>query len=137
MKRARDDVPAKIDAPGAVARQQPGFGAASEYGELSGEFFTLSAGTDTEPLLEGLEDDLCQCPHWGYVLEGELTVRRRRTMRAPARPAVDSLRATLRGTLIQPGDEGYDEARGVWNGPTDRHPPLVAGVPTRRTRSLP
>lgn len=75
MKQAKEDIPVKIDTPDAVARQQFGFGAASEYGELSGEFFTLSAGTDIEPLLEGLENDLCQCPHWGYVLEGGLTVR--------------------------------------------------------------
>lgn len=50
-----------------------GFGDASQYGELSGEYFTFAAGTDITPLLEGLEDDRCQCPHWGYVLEGSLT----------------------------------------------------------------
>lgn len=75
MQQAKEDIPARVDTPDAVARQQLGFGAASEYGELSGEYFTLSAGTDIAPLLEGLEDDLCQCPHWGYVLQGELTVR--------------------------------------------------------------
>ena len=26
------------------------------------------------PLLHGLENNLCQSPHWGYVLQGELTV---------------------------------------------------------------
>ncbi|WP_338041737.1 cupin domain-containing protein [Natrinema altunense] len=26
------------------------------------------------PLLEGLENDHCQSPHWGYVVSGELTV---------------------------------------------------------------
>jgi hypothetical protein len=26
------------------------------------------------PLLVGLEDDLCQSPHWGYLVEGEVTV---------------------------------------------------------------
>lgn len=49
------------------------FGDTTGYGELSGEYFTLGAGTDLTPLLQGLEDDLCQCPHWGYVLEGSLT----------------------------------------------------------------
>jgi hypothetical protein len=27
------------------------------------------------PLLKGAPDDRCQCPHWGYVLEGQLTYR--------------------------------------------------------------
>ncbi len=66
-------MPARIDTPDAIARQQMGFGDASRYGELSGEYFTLAAETDITPLLEGLEDDHCQCPHWGYVLEGTLT----------------------------------------------------------------
>ena len=26
------------------------------------------------PLLEGLEDDGCQAPHWGYVISGHLVV---------------------------------------------------------------
>ena len=25
-------------------------------------------------MLKGLENDLCQSPHWGYVMQGELTV---------------------------------------------------------------
>ena len=33
------------------------------------------AGTDYAPLLEGLPDDLCQCPHWGYVISGSLEMR--------------------------------------------------------------
>ncbi|MFC7009644.1 hypothetical protein [Halalkalicoccus salilacus] len=69
MKQPKQDVPVKVDTPDAVARQQMGFGDASQYGELSGEYFTLAAKTDLTPLLEGLEDDLCQCPHWGYVLK--------------------------------------------------------------------
>ncbi len=41
---------------------------------ISGEYFSLGTGTDISPLLQGLEGDLCQAPHWGYVLQGELTV---------------------------------------------------------------
>jgi len=36
--------------------------------------FRLGAGTDIAPLLKGLENDLCQSPHWGYLIEGEVTV---------------------------------------------------------------
>jgi hypothetical protein len=30
---------------------------------------------DQTPMLKGLPDDRCQCPHWGYVLKGKLTFR--------------------------------------------------------------
>jgi FAD/FMN-containing dehydrogenase len=38
----------------------------------------------------------------------------------------DELAGGFRGELVQPGDEGYDEARAVWNGLFDRRPALVA-----------
>ena len=74
MRIAKNDIPVRIDAPGAVARQQANFGDASGYGTISGEYFSLGAGTDISPLLKGLEGDLCQSPHWGYLQQGELTV---------------------------------------------------------------
>ena len=52
----RNDIPKKIDAPGAVARQATGFGDTTA-GTLGGEFFTLGAGTDIAPLLEWAERD--------------------------------------------------------------------------------
>lgn len=73
MRIAKDDIPVKIDAPGAKARQQTGFGDLTGFGKISGEFFSLGAGADFAPLLQGLENDLCQCPHWGYVLKGTVT----------------------------------------------------------------
>jgi len=39
---------------------------------------------------------------------------------------LQSLRAGLRGALLQPGDPGYDAARHVWNGSIDRKPALIA-----------
>ena len=74
MRIAKQDVPVRIDVPGAVARQKTDFGDATGYGKIAGEYFSLAAGTDIAPLLEGLEDDLCQSPHWGYVVEGDVTV---------------------------------------------------------------
>jgi hypothetical protein len=73
MRIAKDDVEVRMDIPGAVVRQQTEFGNTSGYDVLSGEYFTLAAGVDTTPLFEGLEGDLCQCPHWGFVLSGQLT----------------------------------------------------------------
>ena len=74
MRIAKQDIPVRIDAPGAIARQKTGFGDATGYGTISGEYFSLGAGTDIAPLLQGLENDLCQSPHWGYLLQGALTV---------------------------------------------------------------
>jgi hypothetical protein len=40
--------------------------------------------------------------------------------------AVEKLRARFRGSLLGPEDEGYEEARRVWNGAIDRRPLLIA-----------
>lgn len=74
MRIAKDDVPVRINAPGAVARQQTDFGDATGFGMMGAEYFSLGAGADIAPLLKGLEGDSCQSPHWGYLLQGELTV---------------------------------------------------------------
>ena len=38
-------------------------------------FVTFREDVDATPLLKGLPDDRCQCPHWGYVLKGRITYR--------------------------------------------------------------
>lgn len=73
MRVAKGNVEVRMEIPGAVIRQQKEFGDASGFETISGEYFTLSAGVDTTPLFEGLEGDLCQCPHWGFVLQGRIT----------------------------------------------------------------
>ncbi|MGH2641689.1 MAG: FAD-binding oxidoreductase [Actinomycetota bacterium] len=46
---------------------------------------------------------------------------------APLEPAsVEALRTRFRGALLRPGEEGFDEARRVWNGAIDRRPALIA-----------
>ena len=37
-----------------------------------------------------------------------------------------TLRTRFRGALLRPGEEGYEEARRVWNGAIDRRPALIA-----------
>lgn len=73
MRIAKDDIEVKMEIPGAVIRQKTDFGDATGLGKISGEYFSLSAGVDTTPLFQGLDGDLCQCPHWGFVLRGQLT----------------------------------------------------------------
>ncbi|WP_303925906.1 hypothetical protein [Draconibacterium sediminis] len=73
MKVLKDDIEVKMEIPGAIIRQQTDFGDATGFGKISGEYFSLSAGVDTTPLFMGLEGNMCQCPHWGYVISGVLT----------------------------------------------------------------
>jgi hypothetical protein len=40
--------------------------------------------------------------------------------------AVDKLRRSFRGALVRPADEGYEQARRIWNGAIDRRPALIA-----------
>src|SRR5215208_8098196 len=42
------------------------------------------------------------------------------------RRSMEVLRGEFRGSLLQPEEEGYDEARRVWNGAIDRYPALIA-----------
>jgi hypothetical protein len=38
-------------------------------------FTTIREDSDLAPLLKGLPGDSCQCPHWGYLFAGQVTVR--------------------------------------------------------------
>jgi hypothetical protein len=73
MRVAKDQVDVRMEIPGAIVRQRKDFGDATGYGKISGEYFTLAAGVDTTPLFVGLEGNLCHCPHWGFVLRGQIT----------------------------------------------------------------
>lgn len=73
MHTAKDDVAVKMQIPGAVLRQQLDFGDATGLGKISGEYFSLAAGVDTTPLFQGLQGNACQCPHWGFVVRGQIT----------------------------------------------------------------
>lgn len=35
----------------------------------------IPAGTDFTPLLQGLKNNSCQVPHWGYILKGALRLK--------------------------------------------------------------
>jgi hypothetical protein len=72
MRISKEQIPVKLDVPGATARQLSDFGTAA--GTFGAEYFSLGAGTDITPLLQGLEGDLCQAPHWGYVISGAVVV---------------------------------------------------------------
>src|SRR3954452_9339455 len=45
------------------------------WGEKLVRHIELPAGVDFTPLFKGLPGDMCQCPHWGIVHSGSITVR--------------------------------------------------------------
>ncbi len=47
---------------------------AAEWGELRVDFASFPPH-NLAPLLKGLPDDRCQCPHWGYLFTGKIVVR--------------------------------------------------------------
>ena len=61
----REQVPPAIQGAGVEFRKQ-------SVGDMSVAFVRAQKGTDLRPALKGLPDDLCQCPHWGYVLKGKV-----------------------------------------------------------------
>ena len=60
-----DTVPIAIEGGGVELRTQ-------DVGEMTMAFVRLPAGADLRPLVKGLPGDLCQCPHWGYMLKGRI-----------------------------------------------------------------
>ena len=46
-----------------------------EWGGQIVRHLTLPPGTDFGPLLAGLPNGQCECPHWGYVISGSIVVR--------------------------------------------------------------
>lgn len=46
-----------------------------DWGDICVRSLDLPAGTDFRPLMKGLPGDRCPCPHWGYIVEGSITLR--------------------------------------------------------------
>jgi hypothetical protein len=64
MRASRNELPQVL---GDAAR-------ATDWGDLRAIALSFPAGTDLAPLLKGLPNDLCSCPHWGYVIKGRMRV---------------------------------------------------------------
>jgi hypothetical protein len=69
MPRTRkDEVAVSVDVPVIQGRY-------AELGEFTVSFETFPQDADATVVYRGLPDDRCQCPHWGLVLSGRLTLR--------------------------------------------------------------
>lgn len=65
----RNDAPIAIEGGGVELRMQ------EVGGDMTVAFAKFPKGTDMAPAVKGLPDDLCQCPHWGYLFKGRLKMQ--------------------------------------------------------------
>jgi hypothetical protein len=68
MRTTVRDMPIEMETGGIETR-------AAECGDVLVRHIDLPAGVDFTPLFIGLPGDLCQCPHWGQILEGSIHLR--------------------------------------------------------------
>ncbi|MCJ7652473.1 MAG: hypothetical protein MUO75_02090 [Actinobacteria bacterium] len=64
----RTDLSTRVEAEGIEIRTKEAGGMTIGWGRLS-------KGVDLSPATKGLPDDLCPCPHWGYVIKGKLRMK--------------------------------------------------------------
>ena len=69
MKINKEDIPVSMQTEDSIMRFIPG------YGGMTIGYNEIPAGTDITPLLQGLENDSCHCPHWGYLIDGSIRVK--------------------------------------------------------------
>ena len=68
MKINKEDMPVTMEGPGTITKAQ------ADLGGMTVGYHQLPKGTDFTPLLKGLSNDRCHCPHWGYMFEGAIRI---------------------------------------------------------------
>ncbi len=68
MKSSREELPVAFEDGAASSRQV-------EWGDMNVAYEAFPAGMDGTELFKGLPDDRCQCPHWGYLIKGQIRVK--------------------------------------------------------------
>jgi len=68
VKQDRTKMPIRLEAGGVCIQAQ-------DWADLNVARIRFPKGADATPLLEGMPQNLCQCPHWGMVLNGSIHVR--------------------------------------------------------------
>jgi hypothetical protein len=48
-----------------------------EWGGMIVSYETFPKGVDATPLFKGLPGDMCQSPHWGYLIRGRVRIKRK------------------------------------------------------------
>lgn len=67
MKKPSEALESVIDVEGVDVRGE-------DWGGMIAGRLVFAKGADLAPVLKGLPNDQCQCPHWGYVIDGKIVV---------------------------------------------------------------
>jgi hypothetical protein len=67
----------KVSRDSAPQRQEAGpvVDLRDELNGYTASFTSCLEDIDATPFMKGLPDDRCQCPHWGFVFTGKVTIR--------------------------------------------------------------
>ena len=68
MRQERSGLPTRLEAGGVCIQAQ-------DWAGWNVARIRFPKGADAAPLLEGMPQGLCPCPHWGTVLRGAIHVR--------------------------------------------------------------
>ena len=60
--------------PNACGDHCPAVDRGGNLDDITVDFVTIKESHSLAPLLRGLPGDSCQCPHWGYLFAGKITV---------------------------------------------------------------
>jgi hypothetical protein len=67
MRASKADMAVSIEEEGATIQE-------TVWGDMHVSFETFKEAFDATPLHKGCPDDRCQCPHWGYILKGQVRI---------------------------------------------------------------
>jgi hypothetical protein len=68
MRGSSTDLPKTVDVEEITIRE-------TDWGDMHVNITTCHKTLDIAPLLKGLPNDMCQCPHWGMILKGRKQVK--------------------------------------------------------------
>lgn len=67
MRATKEDLPVFFEDGAVVSRHV-------QWGDMNVAYKAVPRGVDVKPLLRGLPNNRCQCPHWGYLFKGRMRV---------------------------------------------------------------
>ncbi len=70
MRGSKADLPKTVDVEELTIHEV-------DWGDMHVNLVTCHKVLDMGPLLKGLPDDRCQCPHWGMIIKGRKVVKYR------------------------------------------------------------
>jgi len=68
MRATKNDIPIMFEDGKSYSRD-------IEWGDMNVAWESWAAGLDATDMFKGLPDDRCQCPHWGFVIKGQMRIK--------------------------------------------------------------